>query len=147
MEVTLSWFEVFQGAACGVLRQIENLRAGRRDAHGFSGDGWGLHVDGALAEMAAAKASDRYWEAVVSGDPRRIAGDVGLVQVRSTRRVNGSLIVHPTDPDEATFVLVVGTAPSYRVVGSILGREAKDSRWWRTDTGRPAYFVPQEVLR
>ena len=137
---------MFCAATSGLLRQIENLKAERYDAHKFSGDGWGAHIDGALAELAVAKALNHYWLPVVSGDPRRLTGDVGDYQVRSTTIRAGSLIIHPTDPDNARFFLVINTTPTYNVVGSILGSQAKDPRWWRTDTGRPAFFVPQQAL-
>jgi hypothetical protein len=54
--------------------------------------------------------------------------------------------VHDRDKDDDLFILVTGTAPSFRIAGCIMGRDAKRSEFWRTDTGRPAYFVPQDVL-
>lgn len=146
MNVTLSWAEVFQGANAGVMRHLLNLKDGNRHAHGYSGgEGWELHITGALGELAFAKLTNRYWESVAS-DFRSLIGDVGRHQVRTTARENGCLIVHERDPDDAMFFLVIGTAPTFYVAGGIQGSAAKSEEWWRTDTGRPAFFVPQDAL-
>lgn len=145
IEVTLSWFEVNMAAQQGIIRHVQALKAGRQDAHGFNGDGWGAHIDGALGELALAKALDAYWNPVLSYQARQV-GDVGAHQVRMTARPDGSLIVHEDDRDDADYWLVVGTAPRYLVIGSRLGLRCKEPRFWREDTGRPAYFVPQAEL-
>lgn len=146
IRVSLTDYELRLAAHAGVERQLEALRLGRQDNHGFAGAGWDLHIEGACAEVAVAKATGRYWDAVVRR-PEDLAGDVGRgLQVRSTRRSNGCLIIHPTDPDEAAFVLVVAAPPAFNIIGWIRGREAKRDEWWREDTGRPAFFVPQGGL-
>lgn len=143
---TLSWFELFLAAQAGVIRQIEALKRGRVHRYGFEGDGWAAHINGASAEMAAAKVLGAYWNALAR-DPRSLPGDVGAYQVRWRARESWDLIVHPDDPDDAVFVLVVGTPPTMRIVGTILGAEAKRPEWWKDPAGgRPAYFVPQAAL-
>jgi hypothetical protein len=146
VRVRLTEHQLRQAAQAGVERQILAIRNGRRDSHGFEGDGWGLHIEGACAELAVAKCRNKFWEAVVDV-PEGLEGDVGRAQVRSTRRASGCLLVHPDDPDPAPFVLVIVRSPyEYDVVGWIEGRNAKREEWWRTDTGRPAFFVPQSAL-
>lgn len=144
--VTLDWFEVSRGAQVGVQRQVLNLSQGKHDAHRFDGDPWSVHINGALAELAFAKATGRYWLALTK-DPKTLPGDVGGDQIRSTSRSDGSLILHPEDSDEARFYLVVGTCPRYTIVGWVYGSEGKNRTFWREDTGRPAFFVPQSQLR
>jgi hypothetical protein len=147
--VELSFFELWQAAGVGAMRNIQARRRGRPDTYGkdVTGleGGWGVHIEGAAAEMAVAKALGLYWEGVWS-EIDRGRGDVGDYQVRHTLRDKGCLLLHPDDLDDAMFVLVTGVAPKLRIAGKIMGREGKDTRYWRTDTGRPAFFIPQGAL-
>lgn len=149
MIVELNWHEVSLAAGAGCKRYVHALAKGRSDTYGFDaahGGGWSIHIEGACAELAVAKATRSYWEPVWADlDDQR--DDVGGWHVRSTPRRNGSLIVHPPDPDDGRFVLVTGAAPRFRIAGWIVGREAKRLEFWRTDTGRPAFFVPQSALQ
>jgi hypothetical protein len=146
MIVRLDRHEIYQVAFAGIQRQTEALLLGRQHRHGFKGKGWDIHIEGAAAEYAFSKAAGWFWKSVAH-DPKQLAGDVGKAQIRSTDRENGSLIVHKDDPNEATFVLVVGQIPEFNIAGWIIGKDAKQNEWWRTDTGRPAYFVPQDALK
>lgn len=147
-QVTLSWFELFIAAQRGAMRQIEALKERRRDNHGFSGDGWGVHIEGACGEMAWARVSDRYWNPVVK-NPYALPGDVGDVQIRASKKDSAHLLLHESDPDDALFVLVTGEAPHFRIVGEILGREGKRQEWFGDPygTNRPCFWVPQSALR
>lgn len=148
IEVTLTEHEIHQVALAGVMRNIVSLTAA--DAHRFNGtpyERWGLHIEGAAAEFVVAKKRSRFWNAVVAAEGfRGLPGDVGEMQVRSTWRRDGCLLLHESDPDDATFMLVTGALPTFRIVGWMLGRDGKKSEFWRSDTGRPAFFVPQRVL-
>lgn len=145
MTVVLTGAEVLQAALVGVMRRWAAIKAGRVHAHGFTGDGWGVDIEGACAEFALAKGLDLFWHGYAT-DPRGLPGDVGQLQVRSTPRTDGCLIVHEGDPDTAWFVLVVGQVPIFRLAGAIRGADAKRPEWWQTFTGRPAFFVPQAAL-
>lgn len=128
------------------MRQIEALKHGRPHRYGDPPqDDWGVHIEACASEMAVAKAYNLYWEPVARR-PENLAGDVGNLQVRSTWRENGRLILHDRDPDDAVFVLVTGKIPSFDVRGWILGRDGKAKEHWDEGDGRPAYFVPQNVL-
>lgn len=148
MRVELTTAELVQAAIVGVYRQATNLRDGRRDAHGAPTGpmAWGVHVEGAAAEAAVAKAMGVWWSGAL-GALR--APDAGRAQVRSTTREDGCLIVHPGDDADAPFVLLVGCAPRWRVAGWLAGAECKRPEWWRDPTGqgRFAFFVPQRALR
>lgn len=145
--VTLSWPEVAQAATVGVWRRIHAYRRARSQPYGNpTHDLWGLDIESACAELAVAKALGRYWAGSFVGDPSSLNGDVGdELQVRSTWRTNGCLLVHPADRDSDIFVLVVGTAPTYRLAGWTLGETAKKPQFWR-DAERPCFFVPQSSL-
>jgi hypothetical protein len=143
VQVRLTQAEILSGAQAGLARRLRAISKENRPAHGYDNSAnWQLDIEGALSEMAVAKALGRYWGG--GSDARE---DVGRVQVRSTPRLDGSLILHPGDPDAAPFVLAVGGEGSYRLAGWILGQDGKRREWWRTDTGRPAFFVPQSALR
>jgi len=103
-------------------------------------------VQGAAAEYAvhlALKVPWRPLKKTLHDDHRDVSG----VEVRSTLKRHGCLIVHDRDSDSAPFILVTGEMPSLRIVGWLYGRECKRPEFWRTDVRTPAYFVPQGELR
>lgn len=131
------------------MRRIRRL-AGRRtvDRYGWDAerDAWGSDIEGVAAEVAFAKGMGLYWAPSSKPD---YDGDVLRWHVRSTNRTNGGLIIHPQDPDEARFALVVGEIPTFRVVGWMLARDAKDQERF-SGAGRlrgPEFLVPQTALR
>lgn len=148
MIVELTWFELWQAVGVGGMRNIQARRLGRPDTHGkdvaWVEGGWGPHIEGAAAEMALAKFTNSYYEGVWTEIDRQ-RPDVGDLHVRSTNRENGCLILHEADVS-GRYVLMVGMAPKFRIAGWINAGEGKVEQYWRTDTGRPAYFVPQGAL-
>jgi hypothetical protein len=139
--------EMFTAATAGVMRRLNAIKHGRQDAYGQSPlDRWGMDIESSAAELLVAKKLGLYWN-YFSEDPSSLEGDVGKVQVRHTARADGCLLLHDRDKSDVPFVLVVGHYPALRIVGWCLGSYGKDKRYWREDTGRPAYFVPQSDLR
>lgn len=146
IRISLSWNEVSIAARVGTMRHCEALRAGKKDSFGFKGDGWGQHIEGACGEMAVAKACGVYWLPTVN--TYKTGADVASWQVRTRSAPGYELLVRPSDPDDAPFVLARGRCPDYQVVGWIMGRDAKRPEWLQTHGGRPpAYFVPDAALR
>lgn len=145
IEVTLDWWEVVSAAEVGVRRHVANRAKQNNHRFGKPKDLWSTDIQGALAECVLAKAIDRYWRPLVR-EPQTLEGDVGREQVRSTSRTNGCLILHPPDPDDARFWLVVGDVPTFRVIGWIRGVDGKQPEYWQQGDGRPAFFVPQDAL-
>jgi hypothetical protein len=146
IQVSLTSFELEIAALIGSRRQIQNLYALRTDAHGAEPDrGWQYHLEGAAGEMAVAKWRDRYWNGNL-GNLK--ADDVGTVQVRTRSRHDYCLLLHKTDHDDKPYISVSGLAPHFVLRGWIWGREGKLEKYWSDPKGgRPAYFVPQSVLR
>lgn len=145
-QVILTQAEIEIAAAVGRLRRVESIRQGLIPAHGFDGHGyWDIDIEGAGAELAYAKSRGRYWGGCVNTFK---GADVGTnVQIRSTKRKDGCLIVRDDDPEDHYFVLVTGEIPKFRVVGWMLGEDAKQERWAKEPNGRErAYFVPQGEL-
>lgn len=146
--IRLAWGECRLAMIGGAERHLRNLYLGRVPRYGQVGHDWQSDIVGALGEWAFAKAMGFYWK---GGGPDldRGAGDVERWEIRTTEHRDGRLIVHPTDKDEAAFVLVCGGPPTFYLPGWMAGRDAKLDRFWQdpTGNGRPAYFVPQTVLR
>jgi len=147
VHVKLTRYELFMGAMTGVRREIEALVRGLPERHGAKKEhGWTLHIEGALGELAVAKVLNQFWSGTVN--TFKAGGDLGSrVQIRTRSERWHELIVRDDDADDARYVLVVGTAPEYDVVGSKLGREARRAEWRKPHGGREeAYFVPQDQL-
>lgn len=145
-DVSLTSEELQIAAMVGLMRQIQNLFAGRDDADGASPEsGWQYHLEGAAGEMAFAKWADKYW----SGNLGNLkADDVGMMQVRTRSRHSYELIIKERDPDDRIFVLLTGLAPHFRLRGWIWGWEGKCKEWYGDicRNGRPNYFVPHAAL-
>lgn len=147
VKVLLSNSELFQGASAGIMRRLLAMRCNRKDRYGQPpADLWGNDIESACAELAVAKATGSYWQAVAA-DPSKLPGDVGPLQVRWTPRTDGCLILHEPDPDDARFYLVTGRAPALTIVGWIWCGDGKRKQWWSRGDGRPAFFVPQKALK
>lgn len=149
MKITLSWHEIAMGSEIGRLRQVISINKGLPDSHGFQGCGWSVHIEGACAEVAVAKALGIFWNGSVNnfGGPDMTHPTRGNIQVRLAGN-HGHLIVRPHDPPNDVWVLVTGKNGNYEIHGWILGSEAKQPQHLKDWTGRPpAYFVPPSALR
>ena len=143
MEVTLTTHEMAIAAWVGVRRNVESRRRGLRDRHGYKGDGWQVHIEGAGGELAVAKALDMYWDGSVNTFKR---ADLPGIQVR-TALTHKNLIVRPADAPDEVFVLVTGQMPDYQVHGRLRGSDAMQPQFLSGVGGRPpAYFVPPSKL-
>jgi hypothetical protein len=108
---------------------------------------WTFNIEGAAAEVAVAQALGLHWHPS-AGQQSKTEPDVGPVQVRHTTDARHGLIVYKWDADESPFVLVVGAVPHFVVVGWMLGKDAKQTKWWEPDRLRDrAYLVPKAALK
>lgn len=147
-QVKLNYEECLFAAEIGCKRQVESIFANLKSSLTNGSAGWNEHIEGAAAELAYAKAAGVEWQAGVNTFK---AGDVGDVQVRSTRLTNGRLIVRPRDPTNALYVFVRGEIPNFTIVGSIRGSDAKSDRYLFNPPGKSgntkaAYFIPTDEL-
>jgi hypothetical protein len=150
-EVRLTHHETLVACFVGFMRQINSLKRGSRDNYGFdcdSYDGWRHQMNGACAEQAFAKATNRHWDCSVNmfGRPD-FKPDIDI----KTRHSHASrLIVRPDAHDDWKYVHVTGSPfGRHKIHGWIYGRDAKRPEWEdRPDPARPACFVvPSEALR
>jgi hypothetical protein len=147
MNVKLTGSELYLAAQIGIARQMEAMRKGLPDKHGFDGlEGWTVHIEGAAGEMAVAKALGLFWNG--SLNTFKTQADVQRLEVRTRSKHYYELLIRPNDDSDALFVLVTGRAPDFEVKGWIRGSEAKKQEWLQNHGGRPpAYFVPHDALR
>jgi hypothetical protein len=145
VEITLSNQEMMVAAYAGCRRTVASRARGLVPEFGNNPlEIWGMDVEGAAGEMAAAKALNLYWDGAVNTFHR---GDVGPIQIRTAIAHDRCLIVRDRDSDEDHFVLVTGLMPTFRIHGWIRGADAKRPEWLRAPQGRPpAWFVPQSEL-
>ena len=153
MIIRLTTSEIRRGAMAGLDRMLHVLEAGRQHTHGTPNLGaWERHIEGALGELAFAKYVGLEWDPHIG---QVHLPDVGPYEVRTTsgkdwrgRPQETSLILHQKDNDKALFFLLVGSIGHYDIMGGIRGKNGKVDRWWRSPGphGRPAYFVPKEIL-
>ena len=147
MKIRLSWTEVWAGVHAGCQRRIAVLERGGRDRHGARAAdiAWKADIEGACAELAAARVLKCEWPAFIDqGSKPDILPDI---EVRNT---NPSLIVRPADYKDRRYLWVKGMAPNYDVVGWMFGGDAMREEWL-TDfnkSHRPkCYCVPATELR
>lgn len=146
MKVRLSESEIRIGSTNGADRKISSISGGFYRGNHKQSSGWSEDIEGALAEMALCKHMGLYWTAGVNTFKHP---DVGQdIQVRSTTRDDGCLIVRDDDSDDHRFYLVIGSNGTYEIVGWLYGSEAKKDKWARNPGGyRRSFFVPQKFLR
>jgi len=146
VEVSLTLSEIMYGAYAGIGRRVSAIKKGRPAYYGLDDSAnWQIDVEGALAEKAVAKYLNLYWtDSVGVAAP----GDIGRLEVRSTKYKDGHLIIHKSDPDDSYFFLVTGIEGKYRLPGYIRAVDGKlDAFWECKKKGRDfQYYVPQNQL-
>lgn len=137
--IQLTTVELMVASTVGAVRRITGIKEGlNKNKHAEKSD-WQTDIDGAAAEMAYAKAHNVYW----GGLNRAFkAPDVGDIQIRSTSHDDGHLIIRPDDSDDEQYALVITNPPFFKIIGAMLGRDAKQDRYWRSD----AWWVPQKIV-
>lgn len=156
MRVSLSPDEAAVAAAVGTKRhrmarekRRRRFTSGRGQPPGDddSPEAMKNDIQAAGAEMAVAKAFNRFWHPDLHPQPK-CEPDVGhSTQVRWTALEHGKLIVARDDPEDMSYVLVRGFIPIYDVVGYIKGSKAKQEQWLFGPNSRPSsHFVPDWAL-
>lgn len=146
MRVQMTWQELMVAAQVGAMRRVGSIRRGmNKNVHASVSD-WATDTNGALAEMAVAKALDIYWGAhtMTMKSP-----DVGSIQVRSSSHKSPHLIVRHNDADNELFILVQTSPPDCEIIGYLSGADAKRPEYWRQGTGEGvgAWWVPHDKLK
>ena len=147
MKITLTPVEIASAAQVGLLRRVSSIQNKLTDRRMNPNQmNWEIDIEGACAELAAAKGLNIFW---CCGINTFKAADLGSnIQVRHTAKRSNRLIIRDGDKAEDVFVLVTGSAPEYEIVGWVLGKDGKNPSYLNdaNDIGKPAYFVPQSAL-
>lgn len=124
MKVRLDECEISLGMAVGCWRHARVIREGLKAGHGEAGaTDLVRHMNGALGELALAKALGVYWGGSSADFGKD--GDVARFEVRTTSHERGSLIAYPNDPPGRLLVLVVLGPTWARIAGYISAGNAR----------------------
>lgn len=139
--------EVWWAATVGVNRHLDSIRRNLEHKPPLLNKAlaWMNHIEGALAELAVAKWLGVVWEATVN--TFRSGFDVDKYQVRWASKDHYRLILTDDDNPDHPFILVVGTAPNYKIVGWLRGRDGMRKEFIEEYDRGPAYFVPRRLMR
>lgn len=141
--INLTPSELYIAAQAGAIRRITSLKEGHnhfKHQPEDKGHPWDWDIEGAAAEMALAKFLGLYWGA----DNRSFKlPDVHNIQVRSTTRPDGCMIVRKNDDPRYRYVLIVGREGEYRLAGWRSGKWCKSQpKHYRNG----CWWIPQDEL-
>jgi hypothetical protein len=155
LEITLTWHQY--GLALDVAGRMRLSAVARNHTDRYTGpDGLPTPVDtqvnGALGEIAAAKALNRFWGGLLNvGKAPDLPPDIEVrynTPARGGQRIKDHLRVRPNDNPTYRYVCVVGEYPTFYVVGWLYGHEAQQEPY-QTRLGLdrpPGFFVPPRHL-
>jgi hypothetical protein len=153
LKIELRPFDVHLAAFVANCRSVSALRNGRELEAGRRDLGFERHVEGAIGEYSVAIGADRCWRPIGNRLDTDLGDIGGELQVKTTTRPNGCLIVRPHDPPQFAYVLVELDLRNLvaNIRGWAPGRQAKQARYWRErnpagGVHRAAYFVPPDEL-
>lgn len=144
---TLNDWQMAFGAVVGCMRNSFALGIHGRPKYGQdSASRSEDDILGARGEIIIALDLNIFWDGTVGqwGGP-----DVGRLQVRTRSENWHDLIVYLDADPRDTYVLVVGTGPRFRIVGSIRAAKAKQTGVLMNPgerAGGAGYFLPQHEL-
>ena len=142
--VDLTAMEMYQAGLVGLARRIDSMRRNLSNTTGVV-NSWNIDIEGALGEMALAKALNMYAGLPINNYKE---ADIGPYHVRTTEYDDGCLILRKEDKLDCRYVLITGKNGKYMVRGQIEGYAGTNPAYWRDPNGRPgAYFVPQSALQ
>jgi len=146
IDVVLSAEDFDLASKLGQQRTDEAVQSHRPGRAGARPNNLVQDINGAAAEIAFARAIRA--EVSLSSAPDQ-GPDVTEFHVRSTDWPNGKLIVRPGESTDNQYVLLVGFGLTWRIVGTITGRDAMQPKFHgKLQNGRPdCYMVPQSALR
>ena len=145
MIITLSAEDLEVGRRAGITRHTHSRKQGLKS--GFDDKDNEMDILGAQGEIAAAQCLWIPFEPQVDTFK---AADIGVnLQVRTTPRTNGRLILKRGDNPEHIYILVRKLAASdFEVVGWVFGHEGQRPEYLKkVGHGGSVYFVPNHKLK
>lgn len=107
-----------------------------------------IHLLGAAGEMAVASHLGMKQFLYQETEANRGSSDLpGKIDIKTRSKHKYDLIVQKNEDPEKRFVLVTIENKTTLIHGWCWGHEAMDEKYWADPArGRPAYFVPKEIL-
>lgn len=140
-----------QAMSEGLRRQSVNESKGLRGRNGGAwkgGKALDIHLLGAAGEVAVASYLGLKEYLFKETEAKRGSDDLPGIDVKTRSKKGYDLIVQKNEDPGKKFVLVTIQDQETLIHGWCYGSEAMDQRFWADPArGRPAYFVPKEVLR
>lgn len=135
----------------GMRRQSVNEARGLRGRNGgasFGSKALEIHLLGAAGEMAVASHLGMKSFLYQATEAERGSCDLPGIDIKTRSKHQYDLIVQKNEPPEKKYVLVTIENKTTLIHGWIYGGEAMQEKFWADPArGRPAYFVPKEMLR
>ncbi len=129
------------------VNEAKGLR-GRNRGPRFGDKALQVHLLGAAGEMAVASYLGMKEYLYQEKEARRGSDDLPGIDVKTRSKSCYDLIVQKHENPSKKFVLVTIENQQTLLHGWCYGHEAMDTQYWADPArGRPAYFVPQSVLR
>ena len=136
--------EAFNAAIAGLQRQFRAIeRQAKNTVEQSCYDELATHVHGAIAEAAVAKALGLYCN--LCSKDRSLPDIYPNIEVRSTLKPDGPLIVRSKDATDRKYYLVAGMYPNIQIVGWLWGKDCKLPEYYQ-DVKNPYWKVPQYKL-
>ncbi len=150
MNVTLSFAEFYHAVDAAKLRMASSSLKQLNHATTYKRnyiERLQEEVIGTCGEMAVAKAMNKWFIPTI--DTFHDRPDVfDAVEVRSTGRADGRLIVRDNDPDDRIYILAIVQAPDIKLAGWMRGGDCKIQKYfYNPNNYRDAWFVPQKDLQ
>ena len=151
MRIELTASEMAIANVVAAMRTTCNRAANIVERKIGSHSSYQMDVDGFAAELAFCKAMNLHPDLSVVNQSLThdcVARNGKTIDVKTTRYESGRLLVAPNKKDSQTqiYVLVVGTAPAFDVIGYASKEEVFDARNYRELNGRWSYILEQSQL-
>ncbi len=152
MKIELTACEMAIANVVAAMRTTCNRAAGIAENKIGSHSSYQMDVDGFAAELAFCKAMNLHPDLSVVNQSLThdcVARNGKTIDVKTTRYESGRLLVTPNKKESQTqlYVLVVGTAPAFNVIGYASKEEVFADRNYRELNGRWSYIMEQSQLR
>lgn len=135
----------------GMRRQGVNEAKGLRGRNGGAWKGskaLDIHLLGAAGEVAVASYLGMKEHLFKETEAKRGSDDLPGIDVKTRSKSRYDLIVQKQEDPKKVFVMVTIENQQTLLHGWCYGHEAMKEEYWADPArGRPAYFVPKEVLR
>ena len=129
------------------VNEAKGLR-GRNGGASFGSKALDIHLLGAAGEMAVASYLGMKHELYKEVEAKRGSYDLPGIDIKTRSKHQYDLIVQKNELPEKKYVLVTIENKTTLIHGWIYGGEAMQEKFWADPArGRPAYFVPKEMLR